>query len=215
MEIIPKTPDGIARAGEYIRSGRLVVWPSPVWYGLCTTALDPVAIKRVYAAKRRAPGEALLVLARDIGDAERYGELNPTARLLAETYWPGFLGVIVKKRPGVIQDFVTAGKDTILIACLSDLGYDLPEAAGVPVVSSSANVSGTPPALNMADVHSFAERAGDRIDAVIQGPLSPINRPTTIVDTTVTPPTIIRTGVVHEQSIRKLLPDLAVAGGAD
>lgn len=213
MEIIPHTPEGISKAGEYIRSGKLVVWPSPVWYGLCTTALDPVAIKRVYAAKRRAPTEALLVLARDIEDAERYGELNKTAQLLAETYWPGFLGVIVKKRPGVIADFVTAGKDTVLIACLSELGYDLPEAAGVPVVSSSANVSGTPPALDMADVEAFAERAGDRIDAVIEGPLSPINRATTIVDTTVTPPAIIRTGVVHEQSVRKLLPDVTVPAG--
>lgn len=210
MEVIPHTPDGIAKAGEYIRSGRLVVWPSPVWYGLCTTALDPVAIKRVYAAKRRAPTEALLVLAKDIEDAERYGDLNKTARLLAETYWPGFLGVIVKKRPGVIADYVTAGKDTVLIACLSELGYDLPEAAGVPVVSSSANVSGTPPALDMADVEAFADRAGDRIDAVIEGPLSPINRATTIVDTTVVPPAIIRTGVVHELSVRKLLPDVIV-----
>ncbi len=214
MEIIPNTPEGIARAGGFIRAGKLVVWPSPVWYGLCTSALDPVAIKRVYAAKRRAPTEALLVLARDVADAERYGDLNETARLLVDAYWPGFLGIIVPKVPDVIPDFVTAGKDTVLIACLSELGFDLPEAAGVPVVSSSANVSGTPPALDMDDVHAFAARAGEPIDAVIEGPLSPINRATTIVDTTVEPPTIIRTGVVHENSIRKLVPNLAVAEGA-
>ncbi|HEX6501120.1 MAG TPA: L-threonylcarbamoyladenylate synthase [Micromonosporaceae bacterium] len=210
MEVIPKTPEGIEKAAAYIRAGKLVVWPSPVWYGLCTNALDPVAIKRVYAAKRRAPTEALLVLAIDKADAERYGEINPIARKLVDAYWPGFLGVIVRKKPGVIPDFVTSGKDTVLLACLDDLGYELPVKAGVPVVSSSANVSGTPPALDMDDVRSFAERAGDKIDAVIEGPLSPINMATTIVDTLASPPTIIRTGVVHENSIRKLLPDVVV-----
>jgi L-threonylcarbamoyladenylate synthase len=214
MEVIPKTPEGIERAAAYIREGKLVVWPSPVWYGLCTTALDPVAVKRVYAAKRRAATEALLVLAIDKDDAARYGEINDVARTLIDAYWPGFLGVIVRKKPNVIPDFVTAGKDTVLLACLDDLGYDLPVKAGVPVVSSSANVSGTPPALDMDDVRSFAERAGDQIDAVIEGPLSPINRATTIVDTLATPPTIIRTGVVHENSVRKLLPDLVVASPA-
>jgi L-threonylcarbamoyladenylate synthase len=210
MEVIPNTPDGISKAAGYIRDGKLVVWPSPVWYGLCTNALNPESVKRIYAAKRRSPEEALLVLALDIDDAERYGEMNKVAQILAETYWPGFLGVIVKKRPEAVPDFVTAGKDTVLLACLDDLGQDLPRLAGVPVVSSSANVSGTPPALCMDDVWSFASRAGAEIDAVIEGPLSPVNRATTLVDTTVTPPTIIRTGVVHEDSIAKILPDITV-----
>lgn len=210
MEILKQTPEGIDKAARYIREGRLVVWPSPVWYGLCTNALDEDAVRRVYAAKRRDPTEALLVLALDRDDASRYGELNETASRLVEAFWPGFLGVIVKKNPETVPDHVTAGKDTVLLASLDELGYELPVRAGVPVVSSSANISGTEPAISLDEAQRFAERAGAEIDAIIEGPLSPINRPTTIVDTTQSPPVIIRTGVVHERSVRVICPDVVV-----
>lgn len=93
-----------------------------------------------------------------------------------------------------MPDIVASGKDTVLLVCLEGLAHELPSRVGAPLVATSANVSGTRPALDMADIHDFASRAGDTIDAVIEGPLSPFNRPTTIVDTTVTPPVITRAG---------------------
>ena len=43
---------------------------------------------------------------------------------------------------------------------------------------------------------------------MIEGGLSPWNRPTTIVDTCITPPVIVREGMVDAQAIRKVLPDV-------
>jgi L-threonylcarbamoyladenylate synthase len=210
VQYLKWTPDNVDRAAADIREGKLVVWPSPVWYGLATNGLDPLAVKRIYQAKRRAPTEALLVLALGLRDAEHYGEVNDVARRLIDEFWPGYVGIIVNKRRENVPDHITAGKDTVLLAQLDELGRDLPLKAGVPVVSTSANFSGTPPCLDMDDVRAFVEGAGDDIDTVIEGPLSPLNRPTTIVDTTVSPPTILRLGVVHERSVRKIIPDVVV-----
>lgn len=213
MEIIPNTPEGVDKAAGMLRTGKLLAWPSPLWWGLSANALDEDAVRRLYAAKRRAAGEPLITLTTDVADARRYGELNPVASTLVDAFWPGYLGVIVRRRPATIPDFVTAGRDTVLLACLPGLGHELPIKAGVPVVASSANVSGTPPALDLDDVLDFVDRAGATVDAVLDGPVSPFNRPTTIVDTTVTPPTITRVGVAHPDSVRKLLPDVTVLSG--
>lgn len=210
MEIVKNNPTGIKKAAQYIREGKLVVWPSIVWYGLCTNAYNPESVERVYRAKRRDPQEALLMLTLGIDDARRYGKLNDIVLRLIECFWPGFLGVIVEKNPETVPDFVTAGKDSVLLASLDGLGHDLPYLAGVPVVSSSCNISGTPPAISMDEVIEFIRNAGEHIDIVIDGPISPINRPTTIVDTTVTPPKIIRKGVVHERSIQKVVPEITI-----
>lgn len=210
MEILPHTPEGIEKAAQYLRKGKLLVWPSPLWYGLSASAFDPVAIRRVYAAKKRSPAEALIMPVLDIEDARRYGQMNPVAERLAEAYWPGLLGVIVRKLPGVVPDFVTSRRDTVLLVSLPDLGHRLTQLAGVPIVASSANVSGTKAALDLAGAKEFAANAGDTIDAILDGPPPPFNNSTTTVDTTVTPPRITRVGVVHPESIATVLPDVVV-----
>jgi L-threonylcarbamoyladenylate synthase len=209
MKILKNNTAGILEACEYLRSGKLVIWPSHVWYGISASALHQQAVSRIYQAKQRNAQEALLLLTTGRLDAERYGHLNDAAQSLIETFWPGFLGIIVKKKD-LVPDFVTAGKETVLLASLEELGAELPLRAGIPLVASSANISGTLPAIDMDEVMEFTRRAGDKIDAVIEGGISPFNRPTTLVDTTTTPPRIIRTGVVHERAIRKVLPDIIV-----
>jgi L-threonylcarbamoyladenylate synthase len=108
--------------------------------------------------------------------AERYGWINPVAAQLIEAFWPGFLGVIVEKRASV-PDIVTAGRETVLLACIPDLGYALARGADGPIVASSANRTGTPPALDMTDVYAFAQQADEPIDAVIEGGNHPLESP--------------------------------------
>jgi L-threonylcarbamoyladenylate synthase len=208
VEIIPSTVDGIDRAADYIRSGRLVAWPSPLSYGLSANALDETAVKRLYQAKRRPASQALIMTVLDLEDARRYGEFNPAAEKLAREFWPGLLSILVDKKPGVVPGVATAGLDTIVLICMEGYGHELLARAGVPMVASSANVSGSRPALSLSDVEDFAGDAGDDVDAVVDGPVSPFNQPTTIVDTTVTPPRILREGVVHIDSVRRVLPDI-------
>ncbi len=163
----------------------------------------------LYRAKRRDAREALLLLTQGAQDAQRYGHITPVAWQLMKVFWPGFLGVIVPKKASV-PDFVTAGMQTVLLTCPPDLGYILARNVGDPIVASSANIAGMPPALDMHDVYIFSQQADEPIDAVIEGGISPWNRPTTIVNTCVTPPTIVRAGIVAEQAVRKVLPDVLV-----
>jgi tRNA A37 threonylcarbamoyladenosine synthetase subunit TsaC/SUA5/YrdC len=78
------------------------------------------------------------------------------------------------------------------------------------IVSSSANISGTPPATTLADVREFAANAGAPIAAVVGAGPCPLNAPTTIVSTITDPPTILREGAVVTAAIRRIAPDTVV-----
>ncbi len=98
MDILQQTPADMEQACDALRAGKLVIWPSPLWYGLSASALNAEAVRRLYHAKRRDVRKALLVLTQGAEDAEQYGHLNPIARQLIEVFWPGYFGVIVEKK---------------------------------------------------------------------------------------------------------------------
>jgi L-threonylcarbamoyladenylate synthase len=209
VEYLGTSADDIGRAGAYIRAGELVVWHSERYYGLCANGLDEAAVQRIYRAKRRDAGEALAVHALDVDDARRYGVLNALAVRLVEGFWPGYLSLVVEKTDAV-PDYVTSGMRSVLLSCVNGLGHEIPAAARTMVVSSSANISGTPPATTMEEVREFAANAGDRIAAVVGDGPCPINAPTTIISTVTDPATILREGVVTAEEIRKIAPDTIV-----
>lgn len=209
MEFLGTSAEDIRRAADYLLAGELVVWHSERYYGLSANGLDRAAVERLYRAKRRDAGEALAVHALDVDDARRYGHLNELAARLVGAFWPGYLSLVVEKTEAV-PDHVTAGMPSVLLSCVEGLGYDLPAVARTLVVSSSANISGTPPATSLDEVRQFAADAGDRIAAVIGDGPCPINAPTTIISTITDPPTILREGAVGTEAIRGIAPQAIV-----
>ena len=65
-EIVAMTADAIdhaalARGGEILKQGGLVAFPTETVYGLGGNALDPMASKKIYAAKGRPSDNPLIV----------------------------------------------------------------------------------------------------------------------------------------------------------
>ena len=88
----------LARAGEIIRRGGLVVFPTETVYGLGANALDAEAAKKVYAAKGRPSDNPLITHIATPEDADKYAVTNETYRRLARAFMPGPLTVILPKR---------------------------------------------------------------------------------------------------------------------
>ena len=60
----------IARAGDIIRSGGLVAFPTETVYGLGANALDEEAVRSVYEAKGRPSDNPMIVHIADIADLD-------------------------------------------------------------------------------------------------------------------------------------------------
>lgn len=144
--LIITEPDGvsIARAGEILRAGGLVVFPTETVYGLGADATDSSAASKIYAAKGRPSDNPLIVHLARPDEAEKYAVTGGLYYRLAERFMPGPLTIVLPKRD-TIPHTVTGGLDSVAIRVPSHpVAHGLIEAARVPVAAPSANISGRP-----------------------------------------------------------------------
>jgi L-threonylcarbamoyladenylate synthase len=130
----------IQKAAEILRAGGLVVFPTETVYGLGANALDPVAVRKIYALKGRPPVSPLIVHVSGVVQARQFAaEWPEAADRLAREYWPGPLTLVVPKK-AAIPDEVTAGLSTVgLRVPRHPVALELLRAAGIPIAAPSAN----------------------------------------------------------------------------
>src|SRR3982750_3495626 len=89
----------LERAGELLRAGRLVAFPTETVYGLGANALDPDAVARIFAAKGRPATSPLIVHVSSLAMAQTVVARWPDqAARLAARYWPGPLTLVLPKQ---------------------------------------------------------------------------------------------------------------------
>lgn len=193
--------EDIRRAGEIIRDGGLVAFPTETVYGLGANALNAGAVASVYEAKGRPSDNPMIVHIADIEDmdglvAGGYIRISPYAKLAAKKLWPGPLTMVFVKNPSV-PDVTTGGLVTVAIRMpMSETARSLIAAAGVPVAAPSANISGRPSPTTAEDV---LEDMDGRIDAVIMGEQCDVGIESTVVDMTGDEPVILRPGIITKE----------------
>src|SRR6266542_4942431 len=158
--------EGIERAVAALRGGEIIAFPSDTLYGVGGNALSHAAAERVVAAKGREPGRGLPVLLAARDDAQRLAAVWPAAAArLAERYWPGALTIVVPARPEVPKAVRAERTVALRVPGLAALRR-LIERAGVPLIGTSANRSGEPPAVAAAQA---SQALGHAVSLVLDG----------------------------------------------
>lgn len=203
------TAGDIAIAANILRAGGLIAFPTETVYGLGADARNDAAVQKLFAAKARPPGKALIVLVQDLREAALYGVFDEPARLLAGAYWPGALTLIVKRREGcaLSAEINPDGATVALRAPGNETAMTLLRAFAGPLTAPSANPSG-------AEAPESAEEVlnglGSAIDAVLDGGSCP-GSTSTIVDLTSGAPRLLRQGAISRQRIEETLRPLRLS----
>ena len=184
----------IEKAADIIRKGGTVAFPTETVYGLGANGLDPDAVKKIFEAKARPPGNPLSLLIHSRGDLEKIAKNIPEkAFKLMEAFWPGPLTIILEKAESVPS--ITSGNLPSVGVRMPDhkVPLKLIQKAGVPLAAPSANLSGRPSPSSAAHVQADL---GGRIDAIIEGGEADIGLESTVIDITVEPPLVLRPGAI-------------------
>jgi len=196
-------PAQIRQAGEIIRRGGLVAFPTETVYGLGGDALQSDSSRKIYAAKGRPSDNPLIVHIADLKDLGSITEKIPSSALtLAEHFWPGPLTMIFS-RSSLVPKETTGGLDTVAVRMPSHpVALALIESSGGYIAAPSANLSGRPsPTLAS---HVMQDLNG-RIDAVIDAGPVRIGLESTIVDLTQETPVILRPGFITREMLEAAL----------
>src|SRR5699024_1318333 len=112
--------DIINEAGNLLREGRLVAFPTETVYGLGADALQDEAAKRTYEAKGRPSDNPLIVHIADYEDLKKIAVNIPAETdMLAAHFWPGPLTMIFEKSDAVPHG-TTGGLDTVAVRMPED-----------------------------------------------------------------------------------------------
>jgi L-threonylcarbamoyladenylate synthase len=194
LRVDPLHPDAavLERAGEILRRGGLVAFPTETVYGLGAHALDPRAVARIYAAKGRPGYNPLIVHVADVEGARRLAARWPAAaERLAGAFWPGPLTLVVPRAAGV-PDVVTAGLPSVALRIpRHPVALALLRVAGVPVAAPSANRSTE---ISPSTAAHVAKGLGDRVDLILDGGPAVVGIESTVLDVTGERPVLLRPG---------------------
>lgn len=201
----PARPDreSLAAAGEILRSGGLVVFPTETVYGLGANALDADAVASIFRAKGRPSDNPLIVHICKLDQVyDLTDDFTVQAKRVAEAFWPGPLTLILPKKPSIPAQ-VTAGLDTVALRMPDHpVALALLDIAGVPVAAPSANTSGRPSPTTVE--HVLRDLEG-KVDMVVDGGSCRIGLESTVLDMTSEPPVILRPGGVSREDLEGLL----------
>ncbi len=204
----PTQEQQLCEAGEILKAGGLVAFPTETVYGLGGDALNPDSSRKIYAAKGRPSDNPLIVHIANMDALEAIVEtVSDEAKKVAEAFWPGPLTIILPKSQKVPHE-TTGGLDTVAVRMPAHpVARKLIEHAGGYVAAPSANTSGKP---SPTVAKYVVEDMSGRIDLIIDGGEVGIGLESTIIDLTVSPPQILRPGYITEAMLAEVVGSVDV-----
>lgn len=177
MERVGANAAGLEQAAETLHDGRLVAYPTETYYGLAADPWQPAALERLLRLKGRDPRAPLpLILPSRDHLAALVAEVPVAAEALMDRHWPGPLTLVLPARPGLPSPLV--GPDGVGVRLSPHpVATGLAMRLDAPLVATSANRSGEPPAQTVDEV----ARRLPGVDLVLDGGPATGGRPSTVV----------------------------------
>jgi L-threonylcarbamoyladenylate synthase len=202
-ELPARIQEQIEQGIAIIRKGGVVAFPTDTVYGLGAGAYIESGIQQIFDIKKRPLEMALPLLLADVSQIHEVARDVPAyAWRLIRQFFPGGLTLVVFHTK-VVKDIITAGGDTVAIRVPD---HPVPRAlirgCGMPVIGTSANVSGQPAVLSAEDVR---RQLGDAVPLIIEAVFPPNGKESTVVDVTGEVAVILREGAIPRSEIEKVV----------
>ncbi len=192
----------IEKGIHLLKNGGLVAFPTDTVYGLGACFSDIAAVERIYRLKQRPHNMGLPLLVADAAQlSEVAADISPAAWLLLRRFMPGALTLVLPRAESV-PDIVTGGGGTVAVRIPNHpVPLALIRGVGMPIIGTSANISGRPSPLAAAEVLS---QFGSKLEMVIDGGRCPVGRESTIVGVSGDVPRLLRQGAISRQELEQV-----------
>jgi len=173
-------------AGEHIKKGNIVIFPTETVYGIGANALDEESSKKINMAKGRPSDNPLIVHIENIDDLAKISQkIDNRTKKIIDYFWPGPLTVIVRMPS-------------------SKIARDLIKKSGVPIAAPSANISGRP---SITSEKFIADEFLGKVDLILLNDSTEIGIESTVIDVTGKNVVILRPGFVTKKDLENLLSE--------
>jgi L-threonylcarbamoyladenylate synthase len=190
----------IEKGVKILQKGGVIAFPTDTVYGLGADAFNPTAVERIYEIKNRPRNRQLPLLIAGVEQLVTLAEPIPEiAWFLARRFWPGGLTLVLSKAD-LLPTYLAPGPTIAVRVPNHPVCLAIIQRLGNPIIGTSANISGEPPALTAEEV---GQQLGGKIDFIINGGKCPGGKESTVVDVTHEEPIILRQGIILSDEIDK------------
>jgi L-threonylcarbamoyladenylate synthase len=203
IEIDPEHPseEAVDRAAAAVRQGKVVSIPTDALYTLIADPFNLRAVSQVFLAKGREPNRSLpLLVDSAIMVEELAREISKRFYLLTRRFWPGPLTIILAAAKVPLKVTGNTGRLAVRQS-RCDLANLIIGKLGHPIISTSANISGSPTCTSGIEVFGMMD---GRLDLVLDGGVCSVEGATT-VDITEPYWRLIKEGAIPEREIAECL----------
>jgi L-threonylcarbamoyladenylate synthase len=203
-EILSATKEGMTRAAELLRHGKLVAFGTETVYGLGADATDARAVAAIFAAKGRPRFNPLICHYPSASAAFGHVIADDRARILGQAFWPGPLTLVLPRQPDCPVALLTgAGLDTLAVRVPGHVvTMSLLRRVGRPIAAPSANRSGQ---VSPTSAQHVLDGLKDRIDAVLDSGPCKVGVESTVVDLSGPEPVLLRPGGIPAEDLEARL----------
>jgi len=182
----------IKKAINTLKQGGIIGFPADTVYGIGCDAYNQSAVKKIYKLKQRPPHKPLILFIKAKSELKKYATQVPlTGMKLIESFWPGGLTIIFKAK----HDSPIQGPNSTVGIRIpnNELLLEILHRYGRPLATTSANLEGTNPPTSHSELNIEP-------DFIIPGECK-LKAPSTIIDLSSFPPTLLRKGSLGIESL--------------
>jgi L-threonylcarbamoyladenylate synthase len=184
-----------------LRGGGVAMHPTETCYGLAADIFNQEALKKLYKIKKMRADKPVSIMVRSLKEAQKYAWFNRIALKLAKKFWPGPLTLILPRKKA-LPAYLNPGHKTVGVRCPdSKIAQALIKAAGGPLTTTSANISGKPEVYSVPAFCRQTGKNGLRPDLIIDAGKITKNKPSTIVEASGAGLKILREGALAEDCL--------------
>lgn len=144
----------IKKASDIIKKNGIVIYPTETVYGIGANIFSEDALKKVFAIKKRSVEKPISVAVSDFRMMDDLARISKRERRFIEKFLPGPVTVLLKKKK--VHDML--GRELVGIRYPDhETTIRLIELAGVPITSTSANISGEAPPTEVDEIKISAD----------------------------------------------------------
>ena len=202
--IFKASKENILKAGELIKMGETVAFPTETVYGLGASAYNPTAIAKIYAIKNRPTFNPLISHIAEVDFLRDYAVTDERVLALANKFWPGPLTFILKRKDdNPALDLACAGLNKISVRMPNHpVALDLIRAAGVPIVAPSANKSQT---ISPTTAQHVQNSLGNAVPMILDAGACQVGVESTIIDVSEKQIYLLRAGGIALETLEEFL----------
>lgn len=192
IKINPTNPEDalIKQAAKELADGKLVIIPTETVYGIAADASNKEALDKLYEIKKRPKDKLFALLIADKKRVEEFAyDIPVVAYKLMRKFWPGPLTILLKSK--------NQGKVGLRMPD-NQVALEILAQSKVTVACPSANISDKPAPVNFQEAIKDLDGL---VDLAVDAGAAKLGMESTIVDLTVQPLVIVRSGAIKDDQV--------------